>query len=130
LDNKNSPPSIKKEDVKEFLTTLLNKRETKDTTPLSLDDIATLLGGWTTLYSEHRNLTYSCICEGNLRDIVHNAMPYIGKKCIYSGKSYTFYGVVITNEDYYYGLSKKGEDMVLLSCVGNLDTWNVTFDSA
>jgi hypothetical protein len=44
--------------------------------------------------------------------------------CIYinsDGLEYRFFGLVHGEDDYYYGMYRNG-DLLLLSCVGNLDT--------
>ena len=70
-----------------------------------------------------------CICEGNLRLIVSEVQGLIGKKYkdSYDQEVYTFFGIVISDEDYYYGMYRangadKNSKMRLLSCVGNLET--------
>lgn len=70
-----------------------------------------------------------CICKGNLQLIVKEVEGLIGKKFRdnYDGEVYKFFGVVIGDDDYYYGMYRNnGADfnskMRLLSCVGNLET--------
>jgi hypothetical protein len=61
-----------------------------------------------------------CICKGNWRAIVKESEQDIGKQ--YSdrdGKVWTFFGVVHSDDDYYYGMWREGH-LNLLSCVGSL----------
>jgi hypothetical protein len=68
-----------------------------------------------------------CICKGNWRDIVQETERLIGTEfeAIYgwnAGKTYVFFGIVHTTDDYYYGMwSREDKDMILLSCVGSFE---------
>lgn len=42
---------------------------------------------------------------------------------IKSGKIYTYQGILITDDDYYYCLYSKEHGLACLSCVGNIDTF-------
>lgn len=64
-----------------------------------------------------------CICEGNLRLLVKETEGQIGKYFTNKGIEYKFFGLVIGDDDYYYGMwDIKNQKLMLLSCVGNLDT--------
>lgn len=70
-----------------------------------------------------------CICKGNLRLIVSEVEGLIGKKFKneYDQKVYTFFGVIIGDDDYYYGMYRhngtdRNSKMRLLSCVINLES--------
>jgi hypothetical protein len=66
--------------------------------------------------------TDGCICKGNWRDIVKKSAHLIGRKYIEApgGKVFTFFGIVHGNDDYYYGMSRRG-GVRLLSCVGSIE---------
>jgi len=65
-----------------------------------------------------------CICKGNLQSIVketHHLLDetFINDKC----ELFKFFGIVIGSDDYYYGMYRKETGgLVLLSCVGSLET--------
>jgi hypothetical protein len=63
-----------------------------------------------------------CICEGNWRLIINESLPFFGKKYNYKGNTYIFCGVMHAEDDYYYCMWKDN-DMQLLSCVGNIETY-------
>jgi len=65
-----------------------------------------------------------CICKGNWRDLVAECEPLIGNEyhSAVTNKTYIFFGLVHTEEDYYYGLVTKKGKMILLSCVGDFET--------
>ena len=73
-----------------------------------------------------------CICKGNWRSIVSECENQIGKQFRdHRGDVATFFGVVHSNDDYYYGmiydsakLRRLGDatPLRLLSCVGSLET--------
>lgn len=65
----------------------------------------------------------NCICKGNWRSLVKECDPLIGKKFVYEGKVYTFFGLVHGADDYYYGLCDKDYVCHLFSCVGNLKSY-------
>lgn len=71
-----------------------------------------------------------CICEGNWRNIIGECEHLIGKRFKdRNGVQYTFFGIVHGEDDYYYGMCKKGgTGMILLTCVGNLDTHEFQLD--
>lgn len=62
-----------------------------------------------------------CICKGNWRLIIKETQHLFGKQFRDSnGDEFTFYGVVHSDDDYYYGMSGKSGGR-MLSCVGDLD---------
>lgn len=63
-----------------------------------------------------------CICQGNWRALLKEFDPLIGT-CFKDdkGKTWTFFGLVHTDEDYYYGMRDDSGAYRLLSCVGSLD---------
>lgn len=62
-----------------------------------------------------------CICRGNWRAIVKETESLIGKKYIgHDGETYTFFGLVHADDDYYYGMHSAWQ-MRLLSCVWSID---------
>lgn len=64
-----------------------------------------------------------CICYDPWRNIVSKNKSRIGKKFISDdGETYTFFGIVYRNDDYYYGLNKNG-DIQLLSCCGDIESY-------
>jgi hypothetical protein len=62
-----------------------------------------------------------CICRGNWRAIVKEYAGKIGKQYRRRGEVWTFFGLVHTNDDYYYGLSDASHRVLLSSCVGSLE---------
>ncbi len=63
-----------------------------------------------------------CICRGNWRAIVRDNEANIERRyCSYDSKEFTFFGIVHTNEDYYYGMFDKANGLRLLSCVGSIE---------
>ena len=64
-----------------------------------------------------------CICKGNWRSIIHESEPLFGKRFRYKkGGTYTFAGVMHSEDDYYYVMwSEKKTNF--LSCVGNIVGW-------
>jgi hypothetical protein len=62
-----------------------------------------------------------CICKGNWRKIVAEHESLIGAQYEDErGKTYTFFGLVHSDDDYYYGMSSKA-GVRLLSCVGSIE---------
>lgn len=62
-----------------------------------------------------------CICHGNWRKIIRDCEHLIGKRFVgHNGDEYLFFGVVHGDDDYYYGMHRKGE-LMLLSCVGSIE---------
>ena len=64
-----------------------------------------------------------CICKGNLQAIVKETSPYFDRWYKdEKGRKYTFVGVLIASDDYYYIMSShdNGRPMYL-SCVGNIE---------
>lgn len=43
-----------------------------------------------------------------------------------SGRQYKFFGLVDDGEDYYFGMHSKEHGLLLLSCVGSLETHGMT----
>jgi len=72
----------------------------------------------------------SCICKGNWRLIVNEERNRFGKKFRdEKGDEWTFYGLVHADDDYYYGMYRKGEAR-LLSCVGSIEGFGFTLIDA
>ena len=64
-----------------------------------------------------------CICRGNWRLIVGECSELIGKRfASKDGGRYRFFGVVHGDDDDYYGMHSSGKGLVLLSCVGSLES--------
>lgn len=63
-----------------------------------------------------------CVCEGNWRLIVSEYEDRIGS-CYsdHTGQVWHFFGLVHGGDDYYYGMSKPGGGLMLLSCVGSIE---------
>ena len=67
-----------------------------------------------------------CICKGNWRLLVGEERERFGKKFRdEKGGEWTFYGLVHADDDYYYGMYRKGEAQ-LLSCVGSIEGYGFT----
>lgn len=63
-----------------------------------------------------------CICYGNWRAIVNKYEPLIGTRFRdQQGRVFRFFGIVLTDEDYYYGMRSETGGIRLLTCVGYLD---------
>lgn len=63
-----------------------------------------------------------CICKGNWRNIINETEPLIGKWFINEdGLKFKLFGVVHSNDDYYYGMVDSDGVMCLYSCAGDLD---------
>lgn len=63
-----------------------------------------------------------CICKGNWRAIVKECDQDIGKQ--YNGPDghiWTFFGVVHSDDDYYYGMWRQGK-LSLLTCCGSIES--------
>jgi hypothetical protein len=83
-------------------------------------------------YSIGHPLVPKCTCKDkkvepvdNLKLILEECSHLIDSlfKCNNTGKYYRFFGVVIGSDDYYYGMANSETGKVLLlSCVGNLET--------
>lgn len=69
----------------------------------------------------------ACICKGNWRSLVKECEGLYGANFKDdSGRVLSFYGLVHTDEDYYYGfINKKGKNE-MFSCVGDFETWGLT----
>lgn len=64
-----------------------------------------------------------CICYGTWRNIVAENKNRIGNKFKdKDGKIYEFFGIVYSDDDYYYGLFGDG-DLQLLSCCGSIKAY-------
>ena len=62
-----------------------------------------------------------CICRGNWRNIVKECQHLIGKRFKNEvGITFLFYGVVHSDDDFYYGMSSRDKTK-LLSCVGSIE---------
>lgn len=68
-----------------------------------------------------------CICHGNWREIVAECEHLIGKRFVFDkdGEEYLFFGVVYGDDDYYYGMCRKG-NVLLLSCAGSMAGYGFT----
>lgn len=62
-----------------------------------------------------------CICKGNLREIIKETEHLFGRFYEYKGQKYRFFGVVIAEDDYYYGMYNEKMGMRLLSCAGYIE---------
>jgi hypothetical protein len=67
-----------------------------------------------------------CICKGNWRALVKKCDNRIGNTYRHKGNDYVFYGLVWSNDDFYYGMLRKYPDghrpaHMLLSCVGSIE---------
>lgn len=72
-----------------------------------------------------------CICKGNLRQLVDETSHVLDKVFVdKKGNRYRFFGIVIGSDDYYYGMSEIPTGKThLLSCVGNLETWEFKLEN-
>ena len=62
-----------------------------------------------------------CICKGTWRKIVAEYEPLIGKTFVdHRGNEFVFFGLVHSDDDYYYGMHGKA-GLQLLSCVGSIE---------
>lgn len=69
----------------------------------------------------------TCICKGNWQQIIKESEHLIDKKFKDpNGNQYTFVGVVHGSDDYYYGMVDPDGKLMMLSCVGNLNSWELT----
>lgn len=76
------------------------------------------------LLKEHEN--DECICQGNWRTIAEEIDSLIGSHFVdKDDKVWQLFGLVHTNEDYYYGIQDNDGKARLLSCVGSLETWGL-----
>lgn len=74
-------------------------------------------------------IDYACICHGNWRQIIREERERIGKIFVdEKGNEWRFFGVVHGDDDYYYGMSRKGE-LRLLSCVGSIEGFDYALRS-
>lgn len=63
-----------------------------------------------------------CVCRGNWRAIVKESEPYLGKKFTDRKRAeWTFFGVIHSDDDYYYGMWRKNGELALLTCCGSLE---------
>ncbi len=72
--------------------------------------------------------TGDCICEGNWRLIVADSEHLIGRlfRDQRTSEVWRYFGPVHGGDDYYYGMGKVGAPgYVLLSCVGNFESWGM-----
>lgn len=67
----------------------------------------------------------NCICKGNLRAIVKESEHLLNKRFIDDkGQEFYFFGIVIGDDDYYYGMGGfAGTEYRLVSCVAFLEKW-------
>jgi hypothetical protein len=62
-----------------------------------------------------------CICEGNWRLLVNEYQHLFGRQYIDDhGGTFTFFGLVHSEDDYYFGMCGPGVPLRLLSCVGHI----------
>ena len=65
-----------------------------------------------------------CICEGNWRQLVGEYRDLFGRHYTDGKDTYTFFGLVHADDDYYYGMSNhRTQRTQLLSCVGHIETF-------
>jgi hypothetical protein len=70
-----------------------------------------------------------CICHGNWRLIVGREVSRIGKTFIDdAGAKWTFFGIVHSDDDYYYGMGN-AHGYKLLSCVGSIEAFGYEQES-
>lgn len=63
-----------------------------------------------------------CICNGNWQAIVSTYEGLIGRDWKKDGHTFNFFGLVHSNDDYYYGMwDYLNHRLVLLSCVGSIE---------
>ena len=63
-----------------------------------------------------------CVCKGNWRLILSEVQHLIGRHYLdHRGETFSFFGLVVGDDDYYYGMWQKGEQLRLLSCVGSIE---------
>ena len=63
-----------------------------------------------------------CVCRGNWRDIVNESETILGRDFKdRNGEIYRFFGLVWSDDDFYYGMFSNSNNMRLLSCVGSID---------
>lgn len=68
-----------------------------------------------------------CICRGNWRSIVSECENLFQKKFADSyGHEWTFFGVVWSENDFYYGMWRDDGKVSLLSCVGSIESHGFT----
>ena len=67
-----------------------------------------------------------CICRGNWRSIIKECEPLLdGRYRDNNGELHTFFGVVLSSDDYYYGFRRDDGETVLLSCVGSIEAFGM-----
>ena len=66
-------------------------------------------------------------CDENWRKIVKESSPLLGKKFINNGRTYTFVGIVYSNDGYYYLMSYMWGYM-RLSCVSSIEDHGFVLD--
>lgn len=70
-----------------------------------------------------------CICKGNLQLLDKETKHLIGKHFYNKGIKYHFFGLVLGEDDYYYGMwDNANKKLMLLSCVGDLETYGYNVD--
>ena len=62
-----------------------------------------------------------CICRGNWRLLVSEVEHLFGKRFENRGREFTFFGLVHSEDDYYYGMYDGKHGLHLLSCVGSIE---------
>jgi hypothetical protein len=63
-----------------------------------------------------------CICNGNWRAIVKEAEPLLEQSFINErGEYFRLFGIVHSQDDYYYGMYSMKHGLKLLSCVGSIE---------
>lgn len=68
----------------------------------------------------------NCICRGNWRQIIYETELLFNRyyRNKINGKKYNFFGIVHSEDDYYYGMCDMDGKIQLLSCVGNIESFD------
>lgn len=64
-----------------------------------------------------------CVCEGNWRNLVKEYESLIGRQYKNGNNAYTFFGLVWSDDDFYFGMLGKGGKLSLLSCAGTPESF-------
>lgn len=81
-------------------------------------------------YSKHQvavdaNEMFAQTACKNLDLIIKGVAPFLDKKFVdvKTDKEYTFIGIIVGSDDYYYGMYSKSNGLVSLSCVGSIESF-------